>query len=114
MRYRVLILLLFCAAIAPGTFGPGTSAGAQTDSSLDAEFEAAAESYGLPKELLLAMGYVNTRWEMPPPEASEHEAREIKEGSPEARGAYGIMQLVQNPSRDTLGEAAALTEASEE
>ena len=60
------------------------------------------------------MGYVNTRWEMPPPEASEHEAGEVKEGSPEARGAYGIMQLVQNPSRDTLGEAAALTEASAE
>jgi N-acetyl-anhydromuramyl-L-alanine amidase AmpD len=114
MRYRVPILLLFCAAIVAGTFGPGTSAGAQTGSSLDAEFEAAAERYGVPKELLLAMGYVNTRWEMPPPEASEHEEGEAKEGAPEARGAYGIMQLVQNPSRDTLSEAAALTGSSEE
>ena len=107
-------MLLFCAAIVAGTFGPGTSAGAQTGSSLDAEFEAATERYGVPKELLLAMGYVNTRWEMPPPEASEHEGGEAKEGAPEARGAYGIMQLVQNPSRDTLGEAAALTGSSEE
>ena len=43
MRYRVPILLLFCAAIVAGTFGPDTSAGAQTGSSLDAEFEAVAE-----------------------------------------------------------------------
>ena len=79
MRYRVLISLLFCAAIVTGTFSPGTSVGAQTSSSLDAEFKAAAERYGVPKELLLAMGYVNTRWETPPPEASEHEEAEPKE-----------------------------------
>lgn len=33
--------------------------------SLVAEFEEAAAEYGVPKGLLLAMGYVNTRWEMP-------------------------------------------------
>ena len=88
-------MLLFCAAIVAGTFGPGTSAGTQTGSSLDTGFESAAERYGVPKELLLAMGYVNTRWEMPPPEASAHEEGEAKEGAPEARGAYGIMQLVR-------------------
>ena len=84
------------------------------DGLLDAEFEAAARKYEVPKELLLAMGYVNTRWEMPPPEASDYEEAEPGEGAPEARGSYGIMQLVQNPSRDTLAEAAALTGISEE
>jgi len=45
---------------------------AQTSSgvSLAKEFEAASKRYGVPEELLLAMGYVNTLWEMPPPGAS--------------------------------------------
>lgn len=78
-------------------------------SSLTAEFEEAAKEYDVPASLLLAMGYVNTRWEMPPPEASAH-----KPGSPKGRGAYGIMQLVRNNSADTLGEASKLTGISEE
>src|SRR5919107_863645 len=57
-------------------------------SSLLAEFEEAAERYNVPVKLLLAMGYVNTRWEMPPPEANDDE--------------------------DTLGEASRLTGISEE
>ncbi len=73
-------------------------------SSLVEEFEAAASEYGVPKELLMAMGYVNTRWEMPPPEASSYEPGDIH-----GWGGYGIMALVQNPSTDTLGEASRLT-----
>jgi hypothetical protein len=84
-----------------GTVDPGASVEARTGS-LDAEFEAAAKKYEVPKELLLAMGYVNTRWEMPAPEVSDYEEAEPGEGAPEARGSYGIMQLVQNPSEDTL------------
>lgn len=105
-------MLAFCAVIAAGIAGPGTNVEART-SSLDAEFEAAAKKYEVPKELLLAMGYVNTRWEMPPPEASDYEKGGPEKGAPEARGSYGIMQLVQNPSKDTLGEAAKLTGVSE-
>ena len=82
---------------------------AQTRSSLKAEFKSVATEYDIPQELLLAMGYVNTLWEMPPPEASDYE-----EGDPEGRGAYGIMQLVQNPWWDTLGRAASLTGLSRE
>jgi hypothetical protein len=79
---------------------------AQTSSgvSLAKEFEAASKRYGVPEELLLAMGYVNTLWEMPPPGASDYE-----KGDLHGRGAYGIMQLLQNPSRSTLDRAAALT-----
>jgi len=113
MNYRVLILLAFCATVVAGIVGPGASVEARTGS-LDAEFEAAAKEYEVPKELLLAMGYVNTRWEMPPPEASDDEEVEPGVGAPEARGSYGIMQLVQNPSEDTLGEAATLSGISEE
>jgi hypothetical protein len=78
-------------------------------SSLVEEFEEAADEYDVPISLLLAMGYVNTRWEMPPPEASAHEP-----GDPQGRGAYGIMQLVRNDDEDTLGEASRLTGIDEE
>jgi hypothetical protein len=85
----------------------GTAGGrvlAQTESSLEAQFETAARKYKVPVELLLAMGYYNTLWEMPPPSASAY-----RKGDPEGRGDYGIMQLTQNPSRNTLGKAAKLT-----
>jgi hypothetical protein len=78
-------------------------------SSLVEEFNEAAEKYDVPVSVLLAMGYVNTRWEMPPPEASAHEP-----GDPHGRGAYGIMQLVRNDDEDTLGEASRLTGIPEE
>src|SRR5215210_2427514 len=82
---------------------------AQTESSLKAEFETAARKYRVPVELLLAMGYYNTLWEMPPPSASAY-----RKGDPEGRGDYGIMQLTKNPSRNTLGKAAKLTGLSED
>lgn len=78
-------------------------------SSLVEEFEEAATEYRVPKELLMAMGYVNTRWEMPPPEASNYEP-----GSLHGWGGYGIMHLVRNPSTDTLGAASELTGIPEE
>jgi hypothetical protein len=87
----------------------GGAALARTEPSLRAEFGAASEEYGVPEDLILAMGYVNTRWEMPPPDASPYEPDDLH-----GRGTYGIMQLVRNPWRDTLGAAAALTGLSEE
>ena len=77
--------------------------------SLIAEFKEAAEKYDVPVVVLLAVGYVNTRLEMPTPEASAYEP-----GDPHGRGAYGIMQLVQNDTADTLGEASRLTGIPEE
>jgi len=75
----------------------GTAGGrvlAQTDSSPKVQFESAAREHEVPVELLLAMGYYNTLWEMPPPSTSAY-----RKGDPEGRGDYGIMQLTQNPSR---------------
>jgi hypothetical protein len=82
---------------------------AQPRSSLVAELREAAEKHGVPVELLMAMGWVNTRWEMPPAEANEYE-----EGDLHGWGSYGIMALVQNPFSDTLGEASRLTGIPEE
>src|SRR4028119_1532120 len=74
-------------AVLPG--GAGGRALAQAGASLRAQFESAAKKYGVPVELLLAMGYVNTLWEMPPPRASDYEPGDLH-----GRGTYGIMQLV--------------------
>jgi hypothetical protein len=83
----------------------GATAGAfARTGSLSKEFGTAARKYRVPVGLLLAMGYVNTLWEMPPPWASNYE-----QGDLSGRGAYGIMQLIQNPWTDTLARAAALT-----
>lgn len=94
-----------------GVFALGImgSGAALAQTSLTNEFQAAAKEYRVPEELLLAMGYVNTRWEMPPPQASSYE-----EGELDGKGIYGIMALVRNPTADTLGEAANLTGISED
>jgi hypothetical protein len=71
-----------------GTVLLGTAGGtvlAQPGSSLKAELAAAAAKYEVPKELLMAMGYVNTLWEMPPPEASDYVEGHLHGSSPRAR-----------------------------
>jgi hypothetical protein len=86
--------------------GGGGSALAQGSGggTLRREFEAAASEYGVPAEVLLAMGYVNTRWEMVPEGVNAYDP-----GESEGRGTYGIMALVRNPTTDTLGKAASLS-----
>jgi N-acetyl-anhydromuramyl-L-alanine amidase AmpD len=96
-----------------GLAGSSGSVKAQ-QTSLEEEFQAASEEYGVPVGILKAIGYVNTRWEMPPPQASDYEQGGRDSGSAESRGNYGIMSLYQNPSKDTLGKAAGLTGLSEE
>jgi N-acetyl-anhydromuramyl-L-alanine amidase AmpD len=91
---------LASAALLGGLDAPASLA--RTAGSLEAEFEAAAKRYGVPVELLVAMGYVNARWKMPP-------AQPYRKGDPEGQGTYGIMALLKNPSRDTLGRASKLT-----
>ena len=113
MRVLITILVSMCTAAAIAIAATTSSVQAQ-QVPLEQEFELAAEEYGVPEALLKAMGYVNTRWEMPPPGASDYEDVEPGEGEPEARGNYGIMSLYQNPGRDTLGRAAGLTGLSEE
>ena len=92
-----------------GAVGPSKVLAAEPEDSLKEEFRAAAKKYKVPMGLLMALAYVNTRWEMPPPEANEYE-----KGDLHGWGSYGIMALVQNPSADTLGEASRLTGIPEE
>jgi len=106
LRYRALIVLSILSVLAVSAVGASADAG---QTSLADETDQASRAYGVPRELLLAMGYVNTRWEMPPPSASNFEG-----GDPEGRGDYGVMALVRNPSQDTLGRASSLTGLSVE
>ena len=107
MRHKALVLLSVLSVTIMLAIGPSAGVEAR-QASLSDEFGHASQEYGVPKELLLAMGYVNTLWEMPPPSASDYEPGDLS-----GRGAYGIMQLMQNPSTDTLGQAASLTGLSE-
>ena len=110
LKYRAALLLAFCLVFAMGAAGTGAQAQQQDrEPSLSDEFVRASEEHGVPQELLRAMGYVNTLWEMPPPSASPYEPDSLH-----GRGAYGLMQLQQNPDKDTLGRAADLTGLSEE
>jgi hypothetical protein len=109
LKYRAAVLLTLCIALAMGIVGPGARAQEAGEPSLADEFAGASEEYGVPQELLRAMGYVNTGWEMPPPDASPYDPNDLH-----GRGAYGVMQLQQNPSRDTLGRASDLTGLTEE
>ncbi|CAN5799594.1 hypothetical protein BH18ACT11_BH18ACT11_02440 [soil metagenome] len=101
MRYRLLIALSVLSIVVMSAVGSGASVDARQTSLAD-EFGRASREYGVPRDLLVAMGYVNTRWEMPPPSASDFES-----GDPEGQGNYGVMALTRNPSRDTLGKAAS-------
>ena len=108
MRYGALIALSILCVVVVSAVGSGASVDAKKTSLAD-EFDRASREYGVPRDLLLAMGYVNARWEMPPPSTSDYES-----GDPEGRGNYGVMALVRNPSRDTLGKASSLTSLSVE
>ena len=108
---KLIVGALLVAALVSGT---DAGASARTTPTLSEEFAGAGAEHGVPQELLKAMGYVNTRWEMPPPEASEYEKSKPGLGTPDARGTYGIMALTQNPYSDSLGQASRLTRTPRE
>lgn len=86
-----------------------TQAMAQSSSSLASEFRAASDEYGVPLELLLAMGYVSTRWTMPPESSGEYSPGDIH-----GMGGYGVMSLSDDPDNETLARAQQLTNIPED
>ena len=71
----------------------GTAGGrvlAQSGSTLGEEFTSAAGEYDVPRELLVAMGYTNTFWEMPPPTATD-----FKSGDLHGQGRHAIEFFTQ-------------------
>jgi N-acetyl-anhydromuramyl-L-alanine amidase AmpD len=95
-----LIGLLVALVIAEGSAQPvlaATPTPSPAAGTVASAFRSAATEFGVPEELLLAVGYVNTRWRM---ETSED-------------GGVGTMHLIHDPGNDTLAKAASLTSASD-
>ncbi len=67
---------------------------------LDSMFDEAASRYGVPGELLAAVGWTESRLEG-------------RAGAPSMVNGFGIMHLVDNPTTKTLAEAARLTGVAE-
>ncbi|MBF8191785.1 N-acetylmuramoyl-L-alanine amidase [Nonomuraea sp. K274] len=66
------------------------------DGTMAAAFTKATAEYQVPRDLLVAIGYGETRLD-------DHD------GEPSADNGYGVMHLVSNPKRKTLEQAAELT-----
>lgn len=75
---------------------PSDQAAADSDKAMGTAFVEAAQEYDVPRDLLVAVGYGESR-------LTDHE------GKPSQANGYGVMHLVSNPSHSTLTEAAKLT-----
>lgn len=64
-------------------------------------FHQASNEFSVPIEILLAVGYTESRW-------MDHE------GKPSQLNGYGIMHLADNPTNHSLSKASQLTGVSEE
>lgn len=75
---------------------PGTQADHAAHGPVGAAFDSAAERYDVPRDLLVAIGYGESR-------LTDHE------GAPSQANGYGIMHLTSNVEHRTLDEARELT-----
>ncbi|MEU1370691.1 peptidoglycan-binding protein [Streptomyces sp. NPDC005803] len=94
-KVRASVLAALTATVLAAT---GTPALASTDTGhpMNRAFERAAETFGVPRDLLAAVGYGETRLDG-------------HSGRPSQANGYGVMHLVSNPTNRTLEQAAALT-----
>ncbi|WP_328906632.1 amidase [Streptomyces sp. NBC_00234] len=92
-RATALAALTVTALLATGS--PATAAPAAADP-VNRAFAQAAAEYGVPRDLLTAVGYGETHLDG-------------HAGLPSQAGGYGVMHLVSNPVNHSLERAAALT-----
>ncbi|MGP4111455.1 peptidoglycan-binding protein [Streptomyces sp. 4N509B] len=83
-------------ASTPSAIAIATDSPAADAAPVAAAFEAAAAEYDVPRELLVAVGYGETRLDG-------------HDGEPSHANGYGVMHLVDNPTHETLRTAAAET-----
>lgn len=96
MRRSVVVLLsavVGCAAPAGTDEAPTSS---REVSAIERAFSDAAAEYAVPRELLMAIGWVESRWAQRPLERS-------------MLGGYGIMHLIEDGEGGSLARAAELT-----
>ncbi|MCC9737827.1 N-acetylmuramoyl-L-alanine amidase [Streptomyces sp. MNU89] len=93
-------LLGIAAATALALAAPSAAAAPETGPGpVNRAFSQAAEEFGVPRDLLVAVAFGETRLDG-------------HDGEPSHAGGYGVMHLVSSPRRHTLEEAAELTGAS--
>ncbi len=100
-RQRVTVTLgtaLGCAALLTGV-QPATAGPSDRTPTMNASFASAAEKYGIPRDVLAAVGYGETHFDG-------------HGGAPSQAHGFGVMHLVSNPDRHTLEHAAELTGTS--
>ncbi|WP_405900609.1 amidase [Streptomyces sp. NBC_00727] len=95
MPTRASVLAALTATVLAATGTPALAA-ADTGHPMDRAFERAAEEFDVPRDLLAAVGYGETRLDG-------------HAGRPGQAGGFGVMHLVSNPAHHTLERAAALT-----
>ncbi len=93
-RARHLAAVGLTAALAAAPLAPADAS--TNDDSLGAAYAAAAKQYDVPRDLLVAMGWSETRLD------GHH-------GRPSQANGFGIMHLVSHPGQHTLERAAGLT-----
>ncbi|MEW2070861.1 peptidoglycan-binding protein [Streptomyces sp. NPDC007346] len=94
-RASVLAALTVTALVATGQ--PSTAAAAAPAAEpLNRAFDRAAQEYGVPRDLLAAVGYGESRLDG-------------HAGLPSQANGYGVMHLASNPENRSLEKAAALT-----
>jgi hypothetical protein len=100
MRTRLLALGL-ALATAIGIAAWPAQAEPKGDGTLGAAFAAAADEFGVPRDLLVAVGYGESHLDG-------------HDGKPSQDNGFGVMHLVSNPKRHTLEQAASRTGATTE
>ncbi|MFF2410966.1 peptidoglycan-binding protein [Streptomyces sp. NPDC058092] len=92
---RASVLAALTATVLAATGSPAFAA-PDADHSMNRAFARAAAKFDVPRDLLAAVGYGETRLDG-------------HRGHPSQANGYGVMHLVSNPTNPTLERAAALT-----
>ncbi|TYB97761.1 N-acetylmuramoyl-L-alanine amidase [Micromonospora sp. WP24] len=97
-RRRRGAVTFLAVALTAATVGPAVPAAADSPArtAIDSAFERAANEFDVPRDLLVAVGYGESRLDG-------------HDGEPSQANGYGVMHLVSNPTRHSLERAAALT-----
>ncbi|MCX4445993.1 peptidoglycan-binding protein [Streptomyces sp. NPDC087866] len=95
MPTRASVLAALTATVLAATGAPALAA-EDTGHPMDRAFDRAAHEFDVPRDLLAAVGYGETRLDG-------------HAGRPSQANGFGVMHLVSNPAHHTLERAAALT-----
>lgn len=94
-KARASVLAALTATVLAATGSPAL-AGTDTGHPMNRAFERAAQRFDVPRDLLAAVGYGETRLDG-------------HSGRPSQANGFGVMHLVSNPTHRTLEQAAGLT-----